>query len=141
MGSTRIKGTKLKLTIGTPGVDYWGDLSSWKISNDDADKDVTTFEDAAAGGSKQFKLTGTAIQSTASGSFWRYVWENTGVDAAFTIAPHGNETATADQPHVIGTLTIGAKPDLGGDAGNGAYTFDFEFLVVGTPTLDSGSEE
>ena len=138
-GSTRIKGTKLKLSLGTPGVDYWADLSSWKISNDDADKDVTTFEDAASGGAKQFKLSGTAIQSTATGSFWRYVWENTGVDAAFTIAPHGNELATQDQPHVIGTLTIGAKPDLGGDAGTGSYTFDFEFVVTGTPTLDEGA--
>ncbi len=135
-GSARIKGTKLGLKIGTPGTDYWADLSSWKISNDDADKDVTTFEDAAAGGSKQFKLSGTAIQSTATGSFWRYAWENTGTDAAFTIAPHGNEVATEDQPHVIGTVTIGAKPDLGGDAGTGAYTFDFEWNITGTPVLD-----
>jgi hypothetical protein len=138
-GSTRIKGTKLKLTLGTPGVDYWADLSSWKISNDDADSDVTTFEDAASGGSKQFKLSGTAVQSTATGSFWRYVWANTGIEGvAFTIAPHGNATATAEQPHLIGTLTIGPKPDLGGDAGTGSYTFDFEFIVTGTPALDEG---
>lgn len=137
-GSARIKGTKLKLTLGTPGLDYWADLTTWKVTNEDADKDVTTFEDAAAGGSKQYKLTGTAIQSTATGSFWRYVWENTGVDAAFTISPNGNEAPTADQPQLIGTLTIGAKPDLGGDAGTGAYTFDFEFNIVGVPTLDEG---
>lgn len=136
-GSTRLKGTKLSLSIGTPAVDYWADLSSWKITNADAASDVTTFEDAAAGGAKQFKLTGTAVQSTATGSFWRYVWANTGAMAAFTIAPHGNVTATAEQPHVIGTLTIGPKPDLGGDAGTGAFTFDFEFEVTGTPTLDA----
>ena len=137
-GSTRIKGTKLGLKIGTPGVDYWADVTSWKISNDDADKDVTTFEDAAAGGAKQFKLTGSAIQSTATASLWSYIWGNTGATAAFTVAPHGNAISTAEQPHVIGTLTIGAKPELGGDAGTGAYSFDFEFLITGTPTLDKG---
>lgn len=137
-GSTRIKGTKLKLTLGTPGTDFWADLTSWKITNTDADSDVTTFEDAAAGGSKEFHLTGTAIQSTAAESFWRYVWANTGEEVAFTIAPHGNLVASDSQPHVIGTVTIGAKPDLGGDAGNSAYTFEFDWIVTGTPVLDSG---
>lgn len=138
-GSTRIKGTKLKLSLGAPAVDFWADLSTWKITNADASSDVTTFEDAASGGKKEYRLTGSAIQSTATGSFWRYVWANTGAEVAFTIAPHGNEVATAEQPHAIGMVTVGAKPDLGGDAGNGAYVFDFEWVITGTPTLDDGS--
>lgn len=138
-GSTRIKGTKLKLEIGTPAVDYWADLSNYKLFNDEAEADVTTFADAAAGGGRQHKLSGTAVQSTDTASFWRMVWEHSGDEVPFTIAPHGNAVATATQPHFVGTVTIGAKPDLGGDAGTGAFTFDFEWLVEGEPVLDDGA--
>lgn len=139
MGSTRIRGTKLALTLGSPGTDYWADITSYSLANDEAEADVTTFEDAQAGGSRQFILSGSAVQSTDAASFWKYVWENTGESVAFTLAPHGNETATTAQPHFIGTVTIGPKPTLGGDAGPGAFTFDFEWDVDGEPVLDDGS--
>lgn len=138
MGSTRIKGTKLALTLGSPGTDYWADISSYLLDNEEADSDVTTFADAAEGGARQFRLTGSAIQSTDTASFWRYVWENTGEDVAFTLAPHGNATATEAQPHFVGTVTIGPKPAIGGEAGTGSFTFDFEWDVVGEPTVDEG---
>ena len=137
--STRIKGTKLKLELGTPAVDYWADLTNYRLFNDEAEADVTTFADAAEGGGRQHKLAGTAIQSTDSDSFWMMVWENTGEEVPFTIAPHGNETATAEQPHFIGTVKIGPKPELGGDAGTGAFTFDFEWNVLNAPTIDTGA--
>jgi hypothetical protein len=142
MSSARIKGAKLSLLIGTPGVEYMGDLTAYKITNADADKGgLTTFEDAGNGGAKQFKLSGTAAQSTATGSFWRYVWANTGETAAFTVAPHGNETPTAEQPHFIGTVIIGAKPDLGVEAGTtNEGSFDFEWDMTGEPVIDEGSE-
>jgi hypothetical protein len=138
-GSTRIKGTKLALTLGTPGTDYWHDMTSYELFNDEAESDVTTFADAAEGGARQHKLKGTAIQSTAADSFWRYVWANTGQDVPFTLAPHGNATPTASQPHFIGTVTIGPKPSLGGEAGTGAFTFEFEWLVTGEPVMDDGA--
>lgn len=138
-GSTRIKGTKLALTLGTPGVDYWADITSYELSNDEADSDVVTFADAGEGGARQYKLTGSAIQSTAAASFWRYAWENTGDEVPFTLAPHGEAIASAAQPHFIGTVKIGPKPTIGGEAGTGAYTFDFEWEVVGSPTLDEGA--
>lgn len=137
-GSTRIKGTKLALTLGTPGVDYWADITQYELNNDEADSDVTTFEDAAGGGARQYKLTGTAIQSTDLASFWRYVWENTGEEVPFTLAPHGNTVATAAQPHFVGLVTIGPKPTIGGEAGTGAFTFEFEWDVEGEPVLDEG---
>lgn len=92
MGSSRIKGNKQPvLTLGTPGADISTDLVSWTIENEEADSDVITFEDAASGGSRQFYLRGSAIQSTAAVSFWRTVWENSGETAVpYTIAPHGN---------------------------------------------------
>lgn len=137
-GSTRIKGTKLALTLGSPGTDYWADIKSYLLDNEEADSDVVTFADASEGGARQYKLTGSAIQSTDSASLWQYVWANSGDEVPFTLAPHGNVTPSAAQPHFIGIVKVGAKPAIGGEAGNSAYTFDFEWDVVGEPTLDVG---
>lgn len=134
MGSNRITGTKLKLTLGTPGTDYWADLTAYTLDNEEADADVTTFEDASNGGAVQHKLAGTAIQSTDAASFWMYVWENTGQEVPYTLAPHGNTVPTVAQPHFAGTVTIGKKPTLGGEAGTAPYTFDFEWDCT-EPTL------
>lgn len=144
MGSPRIRGNKKPvLTLGSPGAEYSADLISWNIENEEADSDVITFEDAAAGGARQFFLRGSAIQSTASTSFWRYVWENTGeTGIAYTIAPHGNAVATEAEPHFVGTLKIGPKPTVGGEAStstSSAFTFDYEFEIDGEPTLDEGA--
>jgi hypothetical protein len=142
MGSTRIKGTKLTLTLGSPGEDYSADLTAYKLAAGDADKGgLVTFEDAAKGGSSAYKLSGTATQSTDSASFWRYVWDNVGETAAFTVAPHGNDEPTAAQPHFLGNVTIGKRPDLGGEAGaDNEFSFDFEWDVDGEPVLDDGTE-
>lgn len=144
MGSTRIRGNKKpQLTLGAPGIDHSADVISWTIENDEADADVVTFEDAANGGGRQFFLRGSAIQSTESAAFWRYVWENSGeTEIPYTIAPHGNATPTADEPHLVGTLTIGPKPTIGGEASSSAtsaFSFDFEFAIDGTPTMDVGA--
>ena len=144
MGSARIAGNKLPvLTLGSPGTSYATDVISWSIENEEGDSDVITFEDAASGGSRQFYLRGSAIQSTATTSFWRYVWENSGdTEIAYTLAPYGNAVATSAQPHLVGTLTIGPKPSLGGEASTSstsAFPFDFEFKIDGIPTLDEGA--
>lgn len=140
MGSPRIKGNvKPVLTIGSPGSDHSADLLSYRIENEAADSDAITFEDAANGEGRQFFLRGAAIQSLATASFWRYVWENTGQTVVpYTIAPHGNAVASASQPHLVGTLTIGPKPTVGGEAStdpNSAFQFDYEFKIDGEPAL------
>lgn len=143
--STRIKGNVLPvLKLGTPGTEYAADLISWTIENESADSDVVTFLDASdESTNRQFFLRGSAIQSTASASFWRYVWENTGTEAIpYTIAPHGNAVASAEQPHFVGTLKIGPKPTVGGEANastTSAFTFEYEFQIDGEPTLDEGA--
>ena len=131
--STRITGAKLFLRFGT--TDHAADITSYLLTNEEADQNVVTFADAAEGGKRQYKLNGSAIQSTESTSFWSYVWANTGQTVAFTLAPHGNSSATAAQPHFTGTVRIGQKPDIGGEAGiTNEFTFDFEWDVIGTPT-------
>lgn len=144
MGSPRIKGNKLPvLTLGSPGAEYAADIISYSIENEEADSDVITFEDAANGGSRQYFLRGAAIQSTDSDSFWRYVWENSGdTGVAYTIAPHGNAEPSETQPHFVGTLTIGPKPTIGGEAStstSSAFQFEFEFEIDGIPSMDVGA--
>lgn len=141
MGSTRIKGTKLKLELGESSDDFWADLTTYGLDNDEADSDVVTFEDAGGDGSRQFKLTGTAIQSTDEDSFWSYAWDHTGEEVPYTLAPHGNETPSKTQPHFTGTVKIGPKPKIGGDAGNAPYTFDFEWNCTDEPTKDDGTTD
>lgn len=139
MGSTRIRGNRLRLQIGsTPSSDYWADCTSVALRGEDSE-DTLTFEDAANGGARQYYFEVSATQSTAKASFWRYLYENTGEVVAFTYAPHGNETATEDQPHFIGTLRIGPKPDIGGEASiRGSFTFDTRLDVETGPTMDIG---
>jgi len=144
MGSTRIRGNrKPLLKIGTPGSDYSSDITAYTIENDEADADVVTFEDAANGGARQFFLRGSATQSTQNAAFWRYVWENSGDEGVpYTVAPHGNAVPSANEPHFVGTLTIGPKPKIGGEANSsatGAFVFDFEFKIDGEPTMDKGA--
>lgn len=141
MGSTRIKGNKLALTFGSPGTDYWADHTTVVLENEESESDVLTFEDAAGGDAgRQWFFTLAAVQSTATGSFWRYLWENTGETVAFTYAPHGNEVATADEPHFIGTCKIGPKPSIGGEASRTApYTFETRLDVETGPTMDTGA--
>lgn len=139
-GSTRIKGNALKLTFGSPGEDYWADQTSVVLENEEKGSGVTTFEDAAAGGSRQWFFTLSAIQSTQATSFWRYLWDNEGAEVAFTYAPHGNETPSADQPHFVGMCKVGPKPSVGGDADReGEYTFETRLDVTSGPTLDDGT--
>ena len=141
MGSPRIKGRQLKLLVGSsPAVDVWADTTAVTLDNEEAEDDVTTFEDAAApGGARQEFLTITAIQSTDPTSLWSYVWDHTGEEVPFTYAPHGNEVASASKPHFLGTCTIGPRPTLGGEAGRDTtFTFETRWDVVGSTTKDIG---
>jgi len=134
----RLKGAKLILKLGTPAEDFAGELTSWRITNEDKDVDVTTFADVEAGDDRDYFLNGTAVQDLASDSFWTYVWENSGEEGVpFTLAPYGNAAPDTDTPHIVGTLTIGPAPEAGTEAGkDNTGTFDFQWKLDGKPTLD-----
>lgn len=135
--STRIKGNALALTFG--GTDYWADATSVLFDNEESAAGVTTFEDASKAGARTYFFTISAIQSTDTSSFWTYLWENTGEVVAYKYAVHGNATATAAEPHLTGTIKVGPKPSLGGDASvNGEYTFTVRLDCQEEPTLDTG---
>lgn len=131
--STRIKGVALFLEID--GTRYDMDVTACSITNEKADSDVQTFEDAAAGGARKFLLNITGVQSVATGSLWQYLWQNTGDEVPFAYAPHGNETPSVLQPHFEGTVKVGPKPTIGGEAGTGnTFTFETVWEIAGTPT-------
>ena len=134
--STRIKGSALKLTIGS--TDYWADITSCVLENEEADTGATTFEDASLGGARQWYFTLSAIQSTDTAAFWRYLWANTGTIVSYVYAPHGNATASSTQPHFTGTVKIPPKPSIGGEAGtNNEFTFEVRMDCQEEPTLDT----
>jgi hypothetical protein len=136
--STRIKGSALKLTIDS--VDYWADATSVVLENEEATDGATTFADAQAGGARTYYFTVNAIQSTEEESLWRYLWENTGDIVSYVYAPHGNTTASANEPHFTGTVRIPAKPAVGGEAGlNNEYTFEIRLDCQEEPTLTTGA--
>lgn len=129
--STRIKGKSLSLKVD--GTEYMADVSEVMLNNEEADGDVTTFADAAAGGAVQWFFEGSAIQSTDTASFWSYLWDNTGDEVAYVFAPHGNATASSTQPHFTGSVKVGSKPPVGGTA-NETFTFDYRLDCTGEPT-------
>lgn len=133
--STRIKGKSLSLKIGD--TEYMADATDIVLENEEADGDVTTFADAAAGGSVQWFFTMTALQSTDPTSLWRFLWDSTGDEVTYDFAPHGNAVASATQPHFKGSVTVGSKPSVGGTA-NETFTFEVRLDCTGEPVLDEG---
>ena len=135
MGSERIKGNALRLTVG--GVDYWADATSVRMVNETATEDSLHGEQIPMTTRWFFEVT--AIQSTAATSLWTYLFDHAFDLAEFTYAPHGNETPSLDQPHFTGRLQLGAPPALGGDAGkNVQYTFATRLPVRTGPTKVTG---
>jgi len=117
--------------------DYSGDLQKLTITSDDKDDADLTFEEAATGLTKVYAVEISAIQSTATGSLWRYLWDNPGIEVAAVYGPHGNAVPSASQPHFTFTLKAGGKPEIGGEAKRSKerYTFDYEMEVLVGPTL------
>lgn len=131
----RIDGAKLTLTVGTVELNL--NATSARLSNEEKSAAVLTFADALAGLNRQYFILVTSIQSTSVGSFWRLVWDNVpGTLLSFTLRPHGNAVATAEQPHFTVQVKLGPKPDLGGEAGiQVTQTFETRLEVEGVPLL------
>lgn len=131
VSSKRLKGTTLALLID--GKNYIGDVTSWTLSAEDKDADVTTFLDARSGNLSAFTLALGMVQSTDPESLFMKFWESTGQELKFALAPHGNEEASAEQPIFTGTLIVPNAPEMGGDAGNNTYTSEVECQLTGKP--------
>ena len=121
------------------GTDYSANVKAFTVAGEDADDSDLTFAEAASGGAQVDTVTGTAIQSTAAASLWRYLWENPGQEVPVVYGPHGNAVVSADKPHFLMTVKLGVRPSIGGEARRTKERNDFEFSweVIDGPTLDT----
>lgn len=106
--STRIKAQNIKFLIGA--TEYACDATVVNLELQDAPGDVQTFCEQRVGG--EWALTLEGITSGDATSLYRVLWANFGSTATFTIAPNGNATATADEPHYEGTVKFDQLPPL-----------------------------
>ena len=126
--STRIKATDIKFLIGA--VEYACDATNVELVAQDSPGDVQTFCEQTVG--KEWTLNLTGITSGDATSLYRVLWANFGSTGTFTIAPNGNATATADEPHYEGTVKFDSLPPLTLNS-NETSTFTVTLTVVNTP--------
>tara|TARA_R110000764_G_scaffold175160_1_gene261486 strand:- start:3331 stop:3765 length:435 start_codon:yes stop_codon:yes gene_type:complete len=128
MASTRIKAQNIIFTIA--GTEYACDATMVDLTLGDAPGDVQTFCEQRVGG--EWALTLEGITSGDATSLYRVLWENFGTTATFVIAPNGNATATASEPHYSGVVRFNEIPPLSLTT-NETSTFSVTLEVVNTP--------
>jgi hypothetical protein len=126
--STRIKAQNIKFLIAD--VEYACDATMVELTLGDAPGDVQTFCEQRVGGEWALALEG--ITSGDAASLYRVLWENFGTTAAFEIAPNGNATASASEPHYTGVVRFNEIPPLSLNT-NETSTFSVTLEVVNTP--------
>ncbi len=126
--STRIKAQNIKFLIGA--TEYACDATMVDLVLGDAPGDVQTFCEQRVGG--EWSLTLEGITSGDATSLYRVLWANFGTTGEFTIAPNGNETASASQPHYTGTARFNELPPMSLTS-NETATFSVTLEVVNTP--------
>ena len=141
MSRTRIYGKSLSFLVG--GKEYKCDLTSAFLTKDSADSGAgdgtLTFCDSQATAGQIWYLNISALQSTDSTpekAIHTLIWdlaEAGGGELDFVFSPNGNEEATENEPHFTGKAEVPSAgyPDVGGDAGENAFTFDYSFVVAG----------
>jgi hypothetical protein len=106
--STRIKAQNILFKIGS--TEYACDATMVDLVLEDAPGDVQTFCEQRVGG--QWALTLEGITSGEATSLYRVLWSSFGTTGVFTIAPNGNATASATEPHYTGTVKFNQLPPL-----------------------------
>ena len=106
--STRIKAQNILFKIGS--TEYACDATMVDLVLEDAPGDVQTFCEQRVGG--QWALTLEGITSGDAASLYRVLWSSFGTTGVFTIAPNGNATASATEPHYTGTVRFNQLPPL-----------------------------
>lgn len=130
-------GTRL-LQISVGGTDYTAQVSKAVIVSGAADSDFVTFEDAANGGAREYRLEFIAAQDMETTTLWDQVWTAAGDTVACLLKPYGNATASSTQPHYTFNATI-TEPDgefIGGEANastTARMTFECSWVLDAKP--------
>jgi hypothetical protein len=133
--STRIKAQNIVFKIDA--TDYACDANMIELSLGDAPGDVQTFCETRVGGEWALQLDG--ITSGEATSLYRVLWDNFGTEVAFVIAPNGNASPSADQPHYEGTAIFNELPPLSLNS-NETALFSVTLEVKNTPHDPSSSQ-
>jgi hypothetical protein len=133
--STRIKAQNIIFKIGA--TDYACDANMIELSLGDAPGDVQTFCETRVGGEWALQLDG--ITSGEATSLYRVLWDNFGTEVAFVIAPNGNASPSADQPHYEGTVIFDQLPPLSLNS-NETALFSVTLEVKNTPHDPSANQ-
>lgn len=129
---------KVKIEVG--GVERTAEMSNARFTSGAGDTDFLTFADAAAGGNREYRFQGVAVQDAEAASLWREIWDNAGDEVTVTLMPYGNAAASATEPHFEGTAIV-SEPDgdlLGGEANASStarMTVDINWELTGKPTM------
>lgn len=131
-----------KLVLYVDSTDFTDSVSNVRIVPGEKDSDFMSFEEALAGGAREYKLALTLRQDTSTTSLWYYAWNEAGSDVDVEIWPNGYNggTATATYPKFTGTVTI-TEPDgdfLGGEANKSTtavFLTEVEWTFTAKPTL------
>jgi hypothetical protein len=132
--STRIKAHNIIFNIGA--TDYACDATMVDLVLQDAPGDVQTFCEQRVGG--EWALTLEGITSGEATSLYRVLWENFGTTGTFTIAPNGNASPSATEPHYEGTVKFDQLPPLSLST-NETVTFSVT-LTVDNSTHDPAND-
>jgi hypothetical protein len=81
-----------------------------ELALQDAPGDVQTFCELRVGG--EWTLTLEGLTSGDATSLYQVLWANFGTEVAFTVAPNGNASASANEPHYEGTAKFDQLPPL-----------------------------
>ena len=126
--STRVTAKNILFKIGS--TNYACDATMVELTLDDAPGDVQTFCEVRVGGQWTLHLEG--IVSGDDTSLYQVLWSNFGTEVAFTVAPNGNASPSADEPHYKGTVIFNQLPPLSLTS-NEVSTFTVDLEVKNTP--------
>lgn len=127
------------LVLSLGGDAMTAEISNCRIVSGAADSDFVSFEDAANGGAREYRLQGTAKQKTDADSISDLIWTAAGTSVAAIVKPNGGVSASATTPFYSGNVII-TEPDgdlVGGEANastTSKFTIEFDFPFTAKPT-------
>ncbi|XCB30285.1 hypothetical protein RQN30_02305 [Arcanobacterium hippocoleae] len=123
----RLTGASLSFKLDSQ--EYMAEISSWELSEEEADKDIQTFADESS--AKQ-KLKIAFLQSLQATSLHQVLFDNPGrKNVQFKLIPSGNIELSTDNPAYQGTLNFPKlRPTVSAEAKSEGSTTEVEFDIV-----------
>lgn len=124
------------LTVGTVPLDISSQIVGAMLASTSESGDIITVlsgDQISSGQTDSFTLSGSIILDPNTGGIGEFSWTNHGTTQAFVFTPNTDAGLT-----VTGELTI-TRLDIGADEYGALLNPDFEWTVVGEPTITWGT--